>query len=173
MHKPAHTVDIFLQPGDVFFGGRDTRIRTLLGSCVAITMWHPGMLAGGMCHYMLPSAPSGRRNALDGRYADEAMELMLREIRMAYTTPKEYQVKLFGGGHMFSAHQAVGVEHVGTKNAEVARTLIRRHGFSIHAEQLGGGGHRSLMFDLWNGHVWMHHQLLVLSDTAKGALCTQ
>ncbi|MDO8775427.1 MAG: chemotaxis protein CheD, partial [Burkholderiaceae bacterium] len=87
MDKPAHTVDIFLQPGEVYFGGRDTRIRTLLGSCVAITMWHPGMLAGGMCHYMLPGAPTGRRGALDGRYADEAMELMLCEICNAYTSP--------------------------------------------------------------------------------------
>lgn len=173
MQKPAHTIDIFLQPGEVFFGGRDTRIRTLLGSCVAITMWHPGMLAGGMCHYMLPRAPDGRRKALDGRYADEAMELMLREVRLAYTTPMEYQVKLFGGGHMFSAQQAAGVDHVGAKNVEMARTLIKRHGFSIHAEHLGGNGHRSLKFDLWNGHVWMRHQPALPGDTAKGALCVQ
>ena len=112
MDKPAHTVDIFLQPGEVYFGGRDTRIRTLLGSCVAITMWHPGMLAGGMCHYMLPGAPAGRHGMLDGRYADEAMALMLCEIRNAYTSPDEYQVKLFGGGHMFSAHQAVSTDPV-------------------------------------------------------------
>ena len=173
MHKPTHTVDIFLQPGDVFFGGRDTRIRTLLGSCVAITMWHPGMLAGGMCHYMLPRAPGGRREAPDGRYANEAMELMLREIRLADTTPMEYQVKLFGGGHMFSAHHAVGADHVGAKNVEMARALMKRHGFSAHAEHLGGIGHRNLMFDLWNGHVWMRHQPSLLGNPSKGLLCEQ
>lgn len=173
MHKPAHTVDIFLQPGDIFFGGRDTRIRTLLGSCVAITMWHPGMQAGGMCHYMLPRALGGGREALDGRYADEAMELMLREIRMAYTEPMEYQVKLFGGGKMFSMHQAVGAAHVGDKNVEMARALMKRHGFATHAEHLGGGGHRHLMFDLWNGNVWMRHQPPVLGDISKGSLCAQ
>lgn len=173
MKKPAHTVDVFLQPGEVFFGGRDTRIRTLLGSCVAITMWHPGMLAGGMCHYMLPQGPEGRRATLDGRYADEAMELMLREIRLAYTAPMEYQVKLFGGGHMFSAHQAVGGDHVGSKNVEMARTLMKRHGFSTHAEHLGGLGHRNLMFDLWNGHVWMRHQQPAPADVSKGVLCQQ
>lgn len=173
MHKPVHTVDICLQPGDVFFGGRDTRIRTLLGSCVAITMWHPGMLAGGMCHYMLPRVSRERQHVLDGRYADEAMELMLCEIREAYTAPMEYQVKLFGGGHMFSAHQAAGVDHVGKKNVEMARVLMKRHGFSTHAEHLGGAGYRNLMFDMWNGHVWMCHQPPVLGDVSKGALCEQ
>lgn len=173
MHKPAHTMDIFLQPGEVYFGGRDTRIRTLLGSCVAIAMWHPGMLAGGMCHYMLPAAPAGKRDALDGRYADEAMELMLREIRNAYTSPAEYQVKLFGGGHMFSAYQPVRGDHVGAKNVEMARILLKRHGFSTHAEHLGGVGHRNVLFDIWNGHVWMRHQPPASVDSKNGVLCPQ
>ena len=174
MKKPEHTVDIFLQPGEVYFGGRDTRIRTLLGSCVAITMWHPGMLAGGMCHYMLPIAPGGRRNnTLDGRYADEAMALMLQEIRNAYTSAEEYQVKLFGGGHMFSAHQNTSVDHVGSKNVEMARLLMKRHGFKIIAEHLGGVGHRNLMFDLWNGHVWMRHQPPTSAEYNNGILCLQ
>ena len=48
-----HTV--FLHPGECYFGGGPTRIATLLGSCVSITVWHPRLLVGGMCHYMLPS----------------------------------------------------------------------------------------------------------------------
>jgi chemotaxis protein CheD len=173
MHKPAHTVDIFLQPGEVYFGGRDTRIRTLLGSCVAIVMWHPGMLAGGMCHYMLPGAPAGKRAALDGRYADEAMELMLREIRSVYTLPGDYQVKLFGGGHMFSAQQPVRDDHVGAKNVEMARILLKRHGFSASAEHLGGVGHRTVLFDIWSGHVWVRHQPPEPVDKNNGVLCAQ
>lgn len=173
MRKPAHTVDIFLQPGEVYFGGRDTRVRTLLGSCVAITVWHPAMLAGGMCHCMLPAAPRGARRAPDGRYVDEAMEMMLCEIRGAATSPREYQAKLFGGGQMFTAHQAAGADHVGAKNVEMARLLMRRHGFSTHAEHVGGVGHRNVMFDLWNGHVWMRHQPPASFDVKKGVLCAQ
>ena len=54
--RPAarNVIEIFLQPGDFYFGDRDTRIRTLLGSCVSITMWHPRLHVGGMCHFMLP-----------------------------------------------------------------------------------------------------------------------
>lgn len=171
MDKPAHTADIFLQPGEVYFGGRDTRIRTLLGSCVAILMWHPGMLAGGMCHYMLPGSVEHKRDTLDGRYADQAMELMLREIRNASTSPADYQVKLLGGGNMFPDHQAVSAEHVGARNVQMARILMRRHGFSTSAEHLGGVGHRHVQFDLLNGHVCVRHHPPASVDVKRGVLC--
>jgi chemotaxis protein CheD len=74
MHKPVHVIEIFLQPGDLYFGDRDNRIRTVLGSCVSLTFWNPNLLVGGMCHYMLPSRSQERRMSgdlpLDGRYAD-------------------------------------------------------------------------------------------------------
>jgi chemotaxis protein CheD len=179
MHKPAHAIEIFLQPGEVYFGERDTRIRTLLGSCVAVTVWHPGLLVGGMCHYMLPKHPGKKHGALDGRYADEALELMLQGIRNAGTWPNEYQVKLFGGGHMFSAHQAVSKDHVGAKNVEMARVLMKQHGFSACAEHLGDVGHRNIFFDIWSGHVWVRHQPPVAcksgitSNNINGTLCPQ
>jgi chemotaxis protein CheD len=169
MDQLANAIDIFLQPGEVYFGEQDTRIRTLLGSCVAVVMWHPHLLVGGMCHYMLPKHHGKKRDTLDGRYADEAMELMLREIRNAGTQPREYQVKLFGGGHMFSAHQAMSCDHVGAKNVEVARRLMKQHGFSSCAEQLGGIGHRNIFFEIWSGNVWVRHQHPVSSDNQNGA----
>ena len=179
MSIPAATVDIFLAPGEYFVGDARYRIRTLLGSCVAVTVWHPNLLVGGMCHYMLPKHPAGKRGALDGRYADEALELMLQEIRKVGTWPNEYQVKLFGGGHMFSAHQAVSEDHVGAKNVEMARILMKRHGFSSCAEHLGGVGHRNIFFDIWSGHVWVRHQPPVpgengtIRDNKNGTLCAQ
>jgi len=41
MSQTTLALEIFLHQGEVYFGDRDTRIRTVLGSCVAITMWHP------------------------------------------------------------------------------------------------------------------------------------
>lgn len=173
MHKPAHVIEIFLQPGEVYFGDRDTRIRTLLGSCVSITVWHPQKLIGGMCHYMLP-ARSKRPSELDGKYADEAMELLLREIRVANTKPSEYQVKLFGAGNMFpltshqdcrictletAYHRPEGVcPKVPCRNRQVAYYLAEKHGFLLCSEHMGGTGHRNIFFDIWNGHVWVRHQ---------------
>lgn len=155
-------LDIFLQPGDFYFGDERTRIRTLLGSCVAVTLWHPRKRIGGMCHYMLPSRPtlscrsSSADTTLDGRYADEAMQLFMRELRAARTRPGEYQVKLFGGGNMFAGADGAKRHHnISERNVEAGREMILKLGFRLAAEDLGGKGHRNVILELWNGDVWV------------------
>jgi chemotaxis protein CheD len=171
--KPDHVIEIFLQPGDFYFGDKDTRIRTVLGSCVSIAVWHPTRLIGGMCHYMLPTRGKKRSGEPDGKYADEAMELFMREIRATGTRPSEYQVKLFGAGNMFphAGHHGCmrctpeaayskpdgACPKVHCRNRQVAYHLVQKHGFAIHAEHLGGQGHRQLLFDIWSGYAWMKH----------------
>lgn len=160
MRKPPHVVDIFLQPGDWYFGDRDTRVRTLLGSCVAITLWHPRHLVGGMCHYMLPSRPEMRPRAEDGRYADEAFALLMREVNKVGTRIDEYQIKMFGGGNMFPGGVRYHQDHVGSKNATAGHRLIESHGLSCTVSDLGGLGHRNVIFDIWSGNVWVRRQKL-------------
>ncbi len=167
MHKPPHVLEIFLQPGDLYFGDRDTRIRTVLGSCVSLTVWHAELLVGGMCHYMLPNRKLEQRGirteGLDGRYADEAIELLVREIDATGAPHREFEVKMFGGGNMFPDRK-VRTDHVGKKNVEMARALVRKHGFNCVAEHLGGDGHRNVIFDIWNGNVWMKHAVNVRQE---------
>lgn len=163
-------MDIFLQPGDFYFGDKDIRIRTLLGSCVSLTLWHPTRRIGGMCHYLLPFRAGREAHALDGRYAEEAIELFLHEIRGAKSHPFEYQLKVFGAGNMFrrqSKNAACGPDstreemqacrNVSCKNIAIARSLAALHGFEIEAENLGGDGHRQVIFDIWSGHVRVRH----------------
>ena len=168
MRAPAGVVEIFLQPGDLYFGDRDTRIRTVLGSCVSFTFWHPGLLTGGMCHYMLPNRSTERRGAsaqaLDGRYADEAITMLAKEIDAAGVSHREYQVKVFGGGNMFPG-RSNEENHVGFKNVETARNLVVKHGFNCVAEHLGGIGHRSVIFDVWDGQVWVKHAVIARAET--------
>lgn len=146
-------IDVSLDPGDTCFGGRDMRMRTVLGSCVSIVFWHPQRLLGGMCHFMLPGAGGKRNGILDGRYAEDAFALMLLAIGRYGAPAHEYQVKLFGGGDMFPG-QGNSVQ-VGRRNVEVARALVRRHGMSIASEHLEGIGHRSVIFDVGSGEVWV------------------
>jgi chemotaxis protein CheD len=155
LKKPAHVIEIFLQPGELWFGDANTRIRTLLGSCVAVTLWHPRRRIGGMCHYMLPERIRGTGKPLDGRYGDEALDMLVKEIRATYSSPHEYEAKLFGGGHMFTGG-GCGAQ-VPDRNIAAGRKLVQRHGFKVKAEQVGGNGHRQVVFDIWSGHVWVKH----------------
>lgn len=150
-------IDIFLRPGELYFGDQDTRIRTILGSCVAITLWNPQRRIGGMCHFMLPSRGASHGAALDGRYGDEAIHLLLREIRRTRSAPGEYEAKVFGGGNMFPNMRHQGALHVGRRNIETSLRWQQHHKFRIKARHLAGHGHRNILFDLWSGDVWVKH----------------
>ena len=160
--------DVVLQIGDFHFGGGRTRVRTLLGSCVSITMWHPRLKVGGMCHYLLPKRGHTEvaQGASEGNYAEGAMQMFLREIRRARTRPEEYIVKLFGGGSMFqeaggdgfvipSRGKADPPHSVADQNVNAGRALLDQNGFSIAAEHVGGYGSRVLIFEVWSGDVWL------------------
>lgn len=150
-------IDIFLAPGEFFFGDQDTRIRTLLGSCVAVTLWHPLRLIGGMCHYMLPTRGLKRGREPDGRYGDEAMELFLDQVKRHGTRPSEYEAKLFGGGNMFPGARRQEALDVGRRNIELALQLLEQHSFRLKARHMAGVGHRNVVFEVWSGDVWLKH----------------
>lgn len=149
--QPVNTV--VLSAGDFHFGSGHTRISTLLGSCVSITLWHPRKRIGGMCHYMMAERNRPPDAALDGRYATEAFELFLQHVEQAGTRPAEYQAKLFGGANMFK--NEAGRMDIGERNIEYAHRLLASRHIALMSEHVAGSGRRKLHFDLWSGDVWL------------------
>jgi chemotaxis protein CheD len=147
---------VLLEPGDFYFGSGHTRISTLLGSCISITLWHPRKKIGGMCHYMLTERnPQNTRPAntpLDGRYAAEAFALFLQRVEAAGTKPGEYQAKIFGGSNMFDGGSS-GKMDIGPRNIAYGRQLLASKNIAVMAEHVGGSGRRKLHFELWSGEV--------------------
>jgi chemotaxis protein CheD len=159
-------IDVFLQPGDLFVADAGYRIRTMLGSCVSITLWHPKARIGGMSHFLLPTrgghAPAGE---LDGRYGDEALQLVLRQLRHLGVPHVQCQAKIFGGGNMFPGHTMGGAMHVGQRNGEAARELLRLRGIPVMSESLFGIGHRQVIFEISTGDVWLNQVKPTLQET--------
>lgn len=146
--------EVFLNPGELYFGEGGTRISTLLGSCVSITLWHPQRRIGGMCHYMLTERVRPADAALDGRFGSEACALFLQHMAAAGTRPGEYQAKLFGGGNMLSG-ASTGEIAIGPRNVAYGRHFLTAQGIPLIAEHVVGSGRRKLYFDLWSGDVWL------------------
>lgn len=160
---------IYLAPGACFFGDDRHRVRTLLGSCVAVTFWHPASGVGGMSHIMLPSrGPWGARyqpaeKCEEGcRYADGAIAHMLRWLKRRGLAPRDVQVKVFGGGKTLAQNEPIYT--VGERNIEAVTTLLKQLGFEVRSADLGGIGHRVLVFDLATGHVWVKRVRHKLGD---------
>lgn len=153
--EPDFVLDVFLQPGEFFWGDATTRIRTILGSCVAICLWHPELCVGGMSHSILPRRkPDAEiRKGEEARYVSDSIDLFIKNIKKTGTNPSEYQVKVFGGGSFFADGESD--RSVGSMNVATARELLEMRGFKILKEHLGGMQGRNVLFHLWNGEVWM------------------
>lgn len=156
MTSPDDIMDIFLHPGDIYFGDADTRLRTILGSCLTITMWHPKYRIGGMSHCLLPG--HGRLVApdqLDGKYVDEALSWLFNEAQRKGTRPKDYEFKLFGGSDMFEKSRSRDAVTIGRQNALRAIAVLDKLNLSILTHDIGGTVSRSLIFEVSTGDVWI------------------
>jgi chemotaxis protein CheD len=144
----------FLNPGEWAIGDADDIFGTLLGSCVALTLWHPMMRIGAICHYVLPVRDDRLPPAaLDGRYGGDAFALMERALLTRGVTLTQCQAKLFGGARVYD----VDGHHidVGARNIAYARQWLASRTLVLAAENVGGVGWRRLCFDLSTGEVWM------------------
>jgi len=169
---PGDIISRFLNPGQFYFCESNCQIHTLLGSCIAITLWHPILQIGGMCHFVLPGrrSPEGVIRAggkLKGRYSDEAMALFEREATRHGTKLNEYQAKIFGGSNMLANSTLKQDEMIGTINTEAALKHLSERGITLLLAHVGETGHRRIVFDVEKGDVWVKHEPLqnIIPDT--------
>ena len=161
MSKPETSVPspvrVLLQPGEYFVGDERHEIRTVLGSCVSITLWHRARHIGAMSHFLLASR--GKHldaSDRDGRYGEEALSLMLEGLRSRNVAMHECEGKLFGGGNMFPLISGChALQSVGQKNGDAARQLLADLSIPLVSESLYGTGHREIVFNVATGDVWV------------------
>jgi chemotaxis protein CheD len=159
--------DLNLLAGQLWFGHEARSVRTLLGSCVAVTLWHPGRRIGGMCHYLLPQRHRPAVAPRDARFGDEALEMLVEALLRAGTQPQEYEAHLYGGADTMPDRAGVKL-NIGERNIEQGWTLIDHYGFSLMGVDVGEHIPRNLKLTLATGEVLMRRGELA-GKAAAGA----
>jgi chemotaxis protein CheD len=143
-----------LLAGQFYFGRRAREVRTLLGSCVGITLWDPRRRLGGMCHFLLPERSRAGVAGRDGRFGDEAVEVLLEMVQRAGSRPADIEAHLYGGADTLSGRTGVKF-NVGERNIGQGWALIDRHGFRLAEVDVGDHCPRSVRLSLADGSVEM------------------
>ncbi|MEE2002299.1 chemotaxis protein CheD [Alkalimonas sp. MEB108] len=144
--------DIFLKPGDWFFGKTQGTATTILGSCVSLVLWQPERKLIGISHALLPHRPSATSTTgLSARFADEVVLLLSREITKHQLKPMDFQAKLFGGGDMFCFERMH--DPVGEKNIRAFSRMLNELDVDIVQSDLGGQLYRKLTICMATGQV--------------------
>lgn len=143
---------IVLHPGELYFGKAPGTIKTILGSCVAVIVWHPKLLVGGINHYLMATPKKENMNEDEAlRYGSFSLTVM--EKKMLSIAPiTEYQVSLFGGSNMFP-QQNEEVVTIGQANIICARHWLNKHKLLPQLESIGGDNSRTISFDLTTGLI--------------------
>jgi chemotaxis protein CheD len=152
---------VFLHPGDFFFAEPGTQIHTVLGSCIAISLWHPVLHIGGMCHFVLPfrTKVEPKPAELNGWYGEEAMKMFDMAIKLHQTNYNEYHAKIFGGANMFGKATASKDALIGERNADKAMQLLMHRKADIMVVHVGEQGRRRIVMDVDTGNVWVKYIL--------------
>jgi chemotaxis protein CheD len=156
---PDQPARYYLKPGELFAGEEAARVKTVLGSCVAVTMFSPRCRVGSLCHSMLPTCRNENPcvgGCQDGpRYVDCAIRQMLEWFGKRGIGRHEIVVKVFGGSDMFSGPQGHEYKGIGRQNVDMALTIIGKEGLRLAASDLGGPWGRKIIFKSYSGEVFL------------------
>jgi chemotaxis protein CheD len=156
-------MNIEVKMGGVATGKSDDVLIALgIGSCLVITFYDPKQRIGALAHTMLPARrvwfearnPKDERRKVndespDTRYADTAIDEMLKKMEEQGSKREDLEAKLIGGANMFSAFKP----DIGEDNISYAREKLKRVGVKIVGECVGGSQGRSVEFSVDSGII--------------------
>jgi chemotaxis protein CheD len=159
-HK-AVVHNINLKPGAIFFADTPHIVSTLLGSCVAITLFAPTYRVGAICHALLPMCREGKNYDCPEKFRHVSCSLrgMLAMFRERGISCSLIESKIFGGADMFPNEPERKREgyrfSVGQLNIAKAEEMLATEGIRIIAADVGGGQGRKILFRPHTGEVFL------------------
>ena len=158
MTPESQSTALFLKPGEMVLSDQPVIVTTLLGSCVAVTMYSPRHRMGAICHALLPACRAGglhcsHGHSEAGRYVECAIRLMLQELSLRGVARGEIEAKLFGGSDMFDSEGRNPT--VGRQNIAMALEMLEKTSIRLVKQDLGGPRGRKIVFHMHSGEVFL------------------
>lgn len=121
-----------------------------LGSCVAVMIWDPAALVGGMLHLMLPDSRVDQNGTplRPYRYADTGIPLLFEEASRLGAARDRLVVRLAGGAAVSTGSDFF---NIGQKNCAALKRMFRQAGIRVHAEETGGSLSRTARLHVGTG----------------------
>ena len=150
-----------LRPGELFVAREPTLISTLLGSCVAVTVYCPVQKFGAMCHGVMPANHQPEMADDDCfRFVDSSITYMVDVLSgQQGVNPVRLNAKIFGGADVLDVtpHCLKKNKSIGSQNIIAARNTLSKLGLPIVAEKVGGVKGYKLFFYSYSGEVLLRH----------------
>jgi chemotaxis protein CheD len=124
-------------------------VASALGSCVGVAVWDPYERIGGLAHVMLPTAPPASAEEGLTRFADHAIPGLVSDLWAQGIPPRRLVAKIAGGAAMF--HGDTALAHIGQRNVEEVKRVLKGAGIRLAAEDTGGSWARTVELHTGSG----------------------
>ena len=138
---------VYLKPGELYIGEEPTKVITVLGSCVSVTLFNRRLRIGAICHGAMPQC---RKRRGCHEVCEEAFKF--GKLRGYGVTDSELEVKLFGGADTLSSKKE---NTIGSMNVKTALEIIREEHLRIIAADVGDSFGRKIIFLTHTGEVYL------------------
>lgn len=159
-HLAPHLPVITLKPAELYISDHPAIVRTVLGSCVAVTMFDKRLGVAAMCHALLPQGNealdqhAATTENLSYKYVQTVIPLMLQRLKTYGSEPKDLEVKLFGGADMLTVRTGnPNMQPVGKSNIDAVLQAIKAHNLELIVSDVGGHLGRKILFYTQTGEV--------------------
>lgn len=122
-----------------------------LGSCIGLVLYDPVLKLGGMVHYMLPDSTKLKNNQNIAKFGDTGIRELYRLMVEQGASPRRMTAKIAGGARMFEVSGLSDMGHVGERNAEQAKLMLKELKIPLCAEDTGLNYGRTVTLDCENG----------------------
>ncbi len=139
----------YLKQGELAIVSGDTKVFTILGSCVAVVLWDEQTKIGGVNHYLLPNW--NNKGAPDVRYGDVAITELHDKIILSGAIKSRLKAKIYGGASLLNLQNASF--NIGQRNIEIAKQKLKELHIPIIEDTTGGNSGIKILFDPNNGFV--------------------
>jgi len=130
----------------------DNLVALGIGSCIVITFFDPKLKHGALAHTMLPDSSKAAPSENPIKFADKAVDVMVKEMRRQGTLKQDIEAKIIGGSNMFP-----NIEHgdlkPGEDNITSVRKKLNKEKIRLVGEAVGGHSGRSVEFSTITGIV--------------------
>ncbi|MRR14250.1 chemoreceptor glutamine deamidase CheD [archaeon] len=136
---------IIIYPGEFYVSTQDV-IATVLGSCIAVCIKDKKTGIAGMNHFMLPGDVRSEDMFMSSsaKYGMFAMEQLINEMIKRNGSKRDFEAKVFGGGHVLNFRKTDG--NVPESNIEFVRAFLNMEQISIVKEDVGGYSGRKILY---------------------------
>ncbi len=127
---------------EIIFVNKFEQAGCIVGSCIALTLYHARLKKGALAHIVLPR--SADRTGAPGKFVDTAIPHMLDALAAEGANQSALVAKLCGGASMFGT---AGPIKIGEQNANAVRKLLDELKIPIAGEDLAGPKGRRVTFN--------------------------